>query len=215
MRWDVRSRTSPSTGKQQRYCSLKGDSEDAIVVGAHLDFIKRGTGIMDDWSGTALLPSLYAALKEEQRHHTFQFIAFTNEEKGLRGSAKYVKAATGAELTSIQAFVNIECLGLGPTNVWVHRSTPLLVSRLGEMAKTMDIPFHGVDLDRFGDDDTHPFFSKKVPVISIHSVTPETFGLLHTSRDNYGAVRQQDYYTSYKLLAFYLAYLDRALGQAK
>ncbi|HVV44189.1 MAG TPA: hypothetical protein VHC72_03265 [Bryobacteraceae bacterium] len=41
---------------------------------------------MDDWSGTALLPSLYEALKLKSRHHTFLFIAFAGEEDGLIGS---------------------------------------------------------------------------------------------------------------------------------
>ena len=125
------------------------------------------------------------------------------------GSAKYVKLIGADHLAKIAAFINLECLGLGETNVWVHRSNPALVKRLAEVAASVHLPLHGVNVDRIGDDDTHSFFSKKIAVISIHSVTQETLGVLHSSRDDLAAVRQDDYYTTYKLVAFYLAYLDQ------
>jgi Zn-dependent M28 family amino/carboxypeptidase len=195
-------------------CSLKGETDETIIVGGHFDFVESGKGIVDDWSGTALLPSLYATLKEEPRHHTFRFVAFANEEKGLVGSSKYVKL-NKSDLGKVRAFVNLECLGLGPPNVWVHRSTPMLLSRLAEVAKAVNVPLRGVDVDNIGDDDTHPFFSKDIPVVSIHSVTQESLAILHSVRDDYNAVKQQDYYTSYKLVSFYLAYLDQMLTPTK
>ena len=33
--------------------------------------------------GASLLPSLFQALKDAPRKHTFTFVGFTNEEKGL------------------------------------------------------------------------------------------------------------------------------------
>ena len=59
-----------------------------------------------------------------------------------------------------------------------------------------------------GDDDTHPFFSAQIPVISIHSLTQDTIRILHSERDRVDAIHFDDYYTSYKLAAYYLAYLD-------
>ena len=52
-------------------CTLPGQTDDTIIVAGHSDFVDRGKGIVDDWSGTALLPSLYEALKGEPRRHTF------------------------------------------------------------------------------------------------------------------------------------------------
>jgi hypothetical protein len=67
-------------------------------------------------------------------------------------------------------------------------------------------------VEQVGDDDTHPFLDKKIAVISIHSVTQETFGILHSSRDNLSVIRKDDYYNSYRLIAFYLALLDMKLA---
>src|SRR5882724_2667768 len=32
-------------------CRLSGESDSVIIVGAHFDFVDRGKGIVDDWSG--------------------------------------------------------------------------------------------------------------------------------------------------------------------
>ncbi len=85
----------------------------------------------------ALLSSLYEALKQLPRRHTFIFVAFAEEETGLNGSSRYVKELSKEQRQRVQAFVNLECLGLGSTKVWVHRATPFLVSRLAEVAKSI------------------------------------------------------------------------------
>jgi aminopeptidase-like protein len=173
-------------------------------------------GIVDDWSGASLLPSLYETLKQQPRKHTYEFVAFSGEESGLLGSSKFVASLTRAQRASIEAFVNLECLGLAPTKVWEHRSTPELVQRLIQTANALKLPISAVNVERVGDDDTHPFKDKKIPVISIHSLAQETFPILHSRDDNLSAVHENVYYTSYKLIAFYLALLDLKVlaGQA-
>jgi hypothetical protein len=52
-------------------CTLAGDTAETIVVGGHFDFADEGKGIVDDWSGVSLLPSLYQALKTEHRRGRF------------------------------------------------------------------------------------------------------------------------------------------------
>ena len=61
---------------------------------------------------------------------------------------------------------------------------------------------------RVGDDDTHPFLSAHIPVISIHSITQDIIRILHTPRDRIDAIHFDDYYAAYMLAAYYLAYLD-------
>lgn len=153
----------------------------------------------------------YQALKNQPRKHTYIFVAFTGEERGLIGSSDYVKKLTAKQKESIRAFINLECLGLAPPKVWIHRSTPMLVGRLNEVAKSMNITLEGVNVDRVGDDDTHPFLRSNISVISIHSITQETLPILHSSRDRIDAIHLDDYYSTYKLMAYYLAYLDAKL----
>ncbi len=50
-------------------CNLPGETSETIVVGGHYDFIDRGQGIVDDWSGTSMLVSLYETLKLQAHKH--------------------------------------------------------------------------------------------------------------------------------------------------
>jgi putative aminopeptidase FrvX len=189
-------------------CTLPGQTSSTIVVGGHFDFADHGKGIVDDWSGASLLPSLYQALKGRPRQHTYIFVAFAAEEQGLVGSSRYVKSLTAEQKAVTRAFVNLECLGLTPVKVWTHRSAPDLVARLAEVARAIEVTVQGVNVEQVGDDDTHPFLSAHIPVISIHSVTQDTIRILHSERDRLDAINFDDYYTAYKLAAYYLAYLD-------
>jgi Zn-dependent M28 family amino/carboxypeptidase len=136
------------------------------------------------------------------------FVAFAAEERGLVGSSYYVKHLSHEENGRIDAFVNLECLGLTPAKVWVHRSDQRLVARLAEVAPAVHLKVQGVSVEKVGDDDTNPFVSVRIPAISIHSVTQETLPILHSVRDQVSAIHPDEYYDAYKLAAFYLAYLD-------
>ncbi|HWE52557.1 MAG TPA: M28 family peptidase [Bryobacteraceae bacterium] len=190
-------------------CRLPGESDSTIIVGGHFDFAEKGQGILDDWSGTALLPSLYEALKSEPRRHTFIFVAFAEEELGLLGSKQYVKEMSQEERSNVKAFVNLECLGAGSTKVWAHRATPALVSQLVAVANSLQIPLGEGNVEKIGDDDSHPFLSAQMPVITLHSLTQETLKIMHSPQDRVKAIHTEEYYSSYKLAAIYLGFLDR------
>src|SRR5580765_6942487 len=40
-------------------CTLAGTTDSVIVVGGHFDFVDAGKGVVDNWSGCSMLPSLY------------------------------------------------------------------------------------------------------------------------------------------------------------
>jgi aminopeptidase-like protein len=190
-------------------CTTQGETASMIVVGGHFDFADRGAGIVDDWSGASLLPSLVESLKSQPRKHTYVFVAFAAEERGLIGSTRYVRQLAPEQKSALRAFVNLECLGLTPPKVWAHRATPELLTRLAEIAAALKITVQGVNVEKVGDDDSHPFADARLPVITIHSITQDTFKILHSVNDQVKAINPDDYYEAYRLIAFYLAYLDK------
>lgn len=192
-------------------CRLPGREEQVIIVGGHLDKVWRGDGVVDDWSGSSMLPSLYQSLDARPRKHTFLFIAFTEEEKGLVGSKFYVRHAPGGLLHRIRAMVNLECLGMHPPEVWEDHAAPNLLASLYRVAHSMGMIIPDVDLEGVGRDDAMSFRHDKVPTITIHSLTQNTVRVLHSKRDNLSEENIGDYYRSYRLAADYLAYLDRTL----
>jgi hypothetical protein len=194
-------------------CILPGSTDSTIVVGAHFDHVSAGDGVVDNWSGSSMLPSLYQGLKTEPRKHTFIFVAFAGEEKGLVGSRFYVSSLTPVQVKKIDAMVNMDTLGLGPTEVWVTRSEQKFVHALYRMAMALKLPLTGVNVDGVGVSDEESFVNRKVPTITIHSLTKETLRVLHNSKDNYTAVHFDDYYNTYRLLSGYLVFLDGLAGQ--
>jgi hypothetical protein len=197
-------------------CTLPSSGTETIVVGAHFDHAEVGQGIVDNWSGASLLPSLLESLKGVPRKHTFIFVGFTGEEDGELGSEFYVKELPAEGRARIAAMVNMDSLGLGPTLVWMNRSDPVLVKALNLSAQILKLPLAPMNVDGFGQSDEEPFIRKKICTVTVHSVTPATARVLHQAADNPSAIRFSDYYGSYRLLAGYLAMLDELpTGQAR
>lgn len=197
-------------------CVAPGSSEKVIIVGAHFDHILAGDGVVDNWSGACLLPSLYEALKAEPHQHTYIFIGFTDEEHGEVGSRYYARHMTKEQVALTDAMVNMDTLGLAPTKIWVSHSDKRLAGLLVYLGKQLNLPVAGVDVDQVGSTDSVQFSERKIPSITIHSLTQEAWDahILHTSKDKFSEIRIDDYYQTYRLLAGYLAFLDLSLQQA-
>jgi putative aminopeptidase FrvX len=193
-------------------CVLPGSADSEIIVGAHFDHVSEGSGVVDNWSGAAMLASFYQALSIEPRKHKFVFVAFSGEEQGLFGSEEYATQLTPEQLSKIRVMINLDTLGLGPTKVWLHHSDQHLADVLYGISKSMNIPLAVVNVDNFGDDDSSSFIKRKVPTMMIHSLTAENAPILHSKRDDISAVKFADYYDSYRLISAYLAYLDSTLN---
>lgn len=190
-----------------------GESQEIIVVGAHSDHVDEfGDGVVDNWTGASLLPSLLYSLSAQPRHHTFIFVGFAAEEKGLVGSAYYAEHLTAEQRARIDGMVNLDSLGLGPTEVWASHADKALLDALASVAAASRLPVSGMNVDNLGTADSESFAVYHIPRVTLHSVTEGTWPILHSPRDKIAAIKMDDYYDSYHLIAEYLAYLDDELG---
>jgi len=193
-------------------CVLPGETNAVILVGAHSDHVDAGDGVVDNWSGACLLPSLYSSLSKIPRKHTFVFVNFTAEEKGMVGSEFYAGKLSPDERSKIAAMVNMDTLGLGPTEVWATHADTILLNALDGVANAMKLPVSVMNVDQVGSSDSESFARYKIPRITIHTVTQETWPILHSSKDMLNEIKMDDYYASYRLMVGYLAFLDTDLG---
>jgi len=195
-------------------CVVPGSSDRVIIVGAHFDHVSEGDGVVDNWSGASLLPSLYQAVKIEPRKHTYIFIGFTDEEKGEVGSHFYARQMTKEQVATTDAMINMDTLGLAPTEVWVSHSDKNLTGALVYVAKQLNAPVAGTNVDQIGTTDSVQFSDRKIPSITIHSLTQESYNahIIHSQKDRLSAMRIEDYYQTYKLLSAYIVFLDEALA---
>ena len=195
-------------------CEIPGPDDAVIVVGAHYDKVADSEGVIDNWTGAALLPALYQALKPNSsatRQHKILFVAFAEEEKGLVGSKHFASQIKAKERARYQAMVNIDSIGLGPVKVWPSKSNPRLLELLHHVAHAAKTTVGAVNLDKVGLSDSGPFADRKIPVIDIHSITQATWPVLHTPKDNASALNLDEYWNTYQLIALYIAYLDQEL----
>lgn len=158
-------------------------AEESIVVGAHYDHVGRGgtgslaggsteihNGADDNASGTVSLLELARriASRPEKLPRRVVFIAFTAEEMGLIGSARYAKEPV-FPLENTVAMFNLDMVGRLKDN-------KLTVYGV-ETAKqfTEGVKKHGASLgldlvlkpEGFGPSDHSSFYAKKIPVLHL------------------------------------------------
>src|SRR5207244_9614657 len=105
-------------------------------------------------------------------------------------------------------------LGLAPAKIWSSRADKHLAGVFAAIAKQLNVKVTGVSVDQIGSSDSEQFRERKIASITIHSLTQETWNarILHTTKDRLSAMRLDDYYQTYRLLAAYVAYLDQVVG---
>ena len=90
----------------------KGDPNQTVVVGAHLDSVAAGPGINDDGSGTSTDLEVARQLIKMDGHprNRVRFIWFGAEEEGLLGSQAYVASLTPADIAQIKWMLDFDML---------------------------------------------------------------------------------------------------------
>jgi Zn-dependent M28 family amino/carboxypeptidase len=197
-------------------CVWPGSQPEAIVVGAHFDKVEKGEGKIDNATGSVLLPHLMRALHSSPKQHTFIYCAFAEEEQGLLGSKALVKKGLpGREKElfsqSIKAMINIDSVATGNTAIALSNSDQWLAAIARSIASALKVPLDFINVDQVGRSDGASFAAKGVPSIEFHSLTNETFPILHTERDTMKEFKADHYSDTYRLIAFYLAHLDTAI----
>ena len=123
---------------------------------------------------------------------------------------------TKEQVDATDAMVNMDTLGLGPTEIWMSHSDQQLIRLGGRVAKATNLPLNGMNVDGIGTTDSEEFAKRNIPRITFHSLTQDTWdeNILHTSKDKLKRVKLDDYYQSYTLIAAYLAYIDQTYDKA-
>jgi Zn-dependent M28 family amino/carboxypeptidase len=186
-------------------CTLPGKTNYTIVVGANVDKPPDGKGVIDNWTGAALLPHLYRSLAAAPRQHSFLFIGFGHVLKDEQGSRGYLRRLGAEKRDRIRAMVNLKGLGLGATSIWSTQADRNLRQDLHSVAKAIGLPLESVRFFRNVNADSEAFLFWGIPSITITSYSKTNAHLLENPvRDR--EVSQIDltaYYDSARLLALH------------
>ena len=100
---DIAERSTRNVIAEQR-----GETDDVLMVGAHLDSVADGPGINDNGSGSASILELAVALAGVETREGVRFAFWSAEELGLIGSDHYVSELSDAERDRITAYLNFD-----------------------------------------------------------------------------------------------------------
>lgn len=189
-------------------CTLPGKTGSTIIIGANFDLKEPSQGAVNNWSGAALLPSLYEGINKTERNHTFVFVGFTDKESGRKGSRAFAKAL---DRNQVKAMINLESLGLDSTKAWADDSNKELSGLLAGVAQAVKLPVTGMTVSAMGQGDGESFASRGVKTMTIHSINGENLDARQPKNDRLEAINREAYYNTYSLTLAYLAFLDLKL----
>ncbi len=88
----------------------KGDPNNVVMVGAHLDSVPAGPGINDNGSGSAAILESAIQIGNFPVKNKVRFAFWAAEEIGLLGSDQYVEGLTAAERDRIRLYLNFDMI---------------------------------------------------------------------------------------------------------
>jgi Zn-dependent M28 family amino/carboxypeptidase len=91
--------------------STRGNPDNVVMSGAHLDSVLAGPGINDNGSGTAALLETALAMAKVRPVNQLRFAWWGAEESGLVGSTHYVDTLPEDELADIALYMNYDMVG--------------------------------------------------------------------------------------------------------
>jgi len=188
--------------------TLKGRSDEKVIIGAHYDKTTLGCGAIDNWSGVVILTSLYDTLKTRQTDKTLQFVAFGKEERGLIGSRAMATDLSPSVKKNVCSMVNLDSFGF--ESMWTMSSIsdkPMI--ELGKrIAKRRGQRFD-VKNFRGASSDSTAFQEQGIPAITLSGVGNDWRDYLHQKGDQVKNVDIGKVYQNYLFALDYLNELDR------
>lgn len=92
--------------------SKKGNPENVVMAGAHLDSVLAGPGINDNGSGTAALLEIAEQMAKTKTKNKVRFAWWGAEEGGLLGSIDWVvRQADAGTLDDVALYLNFDMIG--------------------------------------------------------------------------------------------------------
>jgi aminopeptidase S len=86
-----------------------GNPSQVVMIGAHLDSVEEGPGIVDDGSGVASLLEIATQLGADSSvQNMVRFGFFGGEENGAEGSTGYVEGLSAADRQKIKLYLNVD-----------------------------------------------------------------------------------------------------------
>lgn len=151
-----------------------GDPDHVVMIGAHLDSVPAGPGIVDDGSGVASLLEIATRLgSTPEVKNAVRFGLFGNEETGSQGSTSYVQSLSAADRRKVTLYLNVDMVASPNAGYFaqggkggdVDSAGPAGSAAVGrELADQLASTGVQPETIKFAGDDESPFIDAGIPV---------------------------------------------------
>ncbi len=188
----------------------KGKSDEIIVIGAHYDKTDDGCGAIDNWTGISIIAHIFKTLRQIETEKSYIFVAFDQEEKGLRGSNEMVKAISKESRQNYCAMVNFDSFGFAAPIVLQNTSSSKMVSVAKKLAEENKFTLAAVTIEG-ADADSSSFKSRDIPAITLSGIDNNWKNYLHSKNDQLEKINMSSVYLGYRFGLMFAAKLDQTI----
>ena len=110
----------PSTTENLIAESRKGDPNNVVMAGAHLDSVPEGPGINDNGSGSSALLEVAEQMAKTKTPNKVRFAWWAAEEASLVGSNFYIANLSEDDIADIEMYLNFDMVGSPNYGMFVY-----------------------------------------------------------------------------------------------
>ncbi|WP_138479863.1 M28 family peptidase [Dyadobacter bucti] len=190
--------------------TLKGKSDEKVIIGGHLDSWDLSTGAIDNGIGSFAVMDIARAFKalKVKPERTIQFVLFMGEEQGLLGSKFFVSELkrTGA-IDKVSYMMNLDMTN-DPSGInafgWNEMNN--FFSSVGSAIHNVDQNYKNEAANRAGlHSDHQPFMLEGVPIAGLSGhLDPAVLQCYHADCDDFSLVNKEQLENTVRIAAMYL-----------
>jgi carboxypeptidase Q len=190
--------------------TLKGKSDDKVVIGGHLDSWDLATGAIDNGIGSFAVIDLartFKALKIKPER-TIQFVLFMGEEQGLLGSKFFVKdLKEKGGLDQIAYMMNLDMTNDPKgANAFGREDMNPFFKTVGNAIQQIDKNYKNETTNRAGlHSDHQPFMLEGIPIAGLSGrLDPTVLQCYHADCDSFDLVNEEQLKSTVRIASMYL-----------
>jgi carboxypeptidase Q len=196
--------------------TLKGKSDEKVIIGGHLDSWDLATGAIDNGIGSFAVMDVartFQALKIKPER-TIQFVMFMGEEQGLLGSKHFVEELkkTG-KLNEVGYMMNLDMTN-DPKgiNAFGRVEMSSFFKTVGDAIHQVDPGYKNETANRAGlHSDHQPFMLEGVPIAGLSGqLEPSVLHCYHADCDDFSLVNKDQLENTVRIASMYLYALANA-----
>ena len=190
--------------------TIKGKSDETVIIGGHLDSWDLSTGAIDNGIGSFAVIDVARAFKalKVKPERTIQFVMFMGEEQGLLGSKNFVKELkrTG-EIDKVGYMMNLDMTNDPKgANAFGREEMGAFFQEVGKAIQNVDKNFKNESTNRAGlHSDHQPFMLEGVPIAGLSGrLDPTVLQCYHADCDSFDLVNEDQLKNTVRIAAMYL-----------